>query len=169
MHGHLTPAVPHPPTNMRLWYWCKGSEIVQINAWLNFLWRNLSVKIANLGTSFGWERHMIRTAFVSVPWLMRPSFHVLIQKVQRKALDILNTVGLSNSVLKLIERRHRVDIWIKYVGMVVTLIIVIAFWRWTRWVSRCIELIILLYSNMFTSPRVYCFPVSRLNCLPRRT
>nr|POE57954.1 membrin-11 [Quercus suber] len=34
----------------------------------------------------------------------------------RKALDVLNTVGLSNSVLRLIERRHRVDNWIKYAG-----------------------------------------------------
>ncbi|KAJ0980943.1 hypothetical protein J5N97_009198 [Dioscorea zingiberensis] len=32
-----------------------------------------------------------------------------LKRAQRKALDVLNTVGLSNSVLKLIERRHRVD------------------------------------------------------------
>ncbi|KAA0041747.1 membrin-11 [Cucumis melo var. makuwa] len=30
-----------------------------------------------------------------------------LKRAQRKALDVLNTVGLSNSVLKLIERRHR--------------------------------------------------------------
>lgn len=51
---------------------------------------------------------------------------------QRKALDVLNTVGLSNSVLKLIERRLRVDNLIKYGGMVLTLILIIVFWRWTR-------------------------------------
>ncbi|KAK4786821.1 hypothetical protein SAY86_010654 [Trapa natans] len=55
-----------------------------------------------------------------------------LKKVQRKALDVLNTVGLSNSLLKLIERRHRVDIWIKYAGMAITLIIVISVWRWIR-------------------------------------
>ncbi|KAF3559551.1 hypothetical protein F2Q69_00013451, partial [Brassica cretica] len=33
---------------------------------------------------------------------------------QRKALDVLNTVGLSNSVLRLIERDNRVDTCIKY-------------------------------------------------------
>ncbi|GAB4843205.1 hypothetical protein Ancab_013171 [Ancistrocladus abbreviatus] len=54
------------------------------------------------------------------------------KSAQRKALDILNTVGLSNSVLKLIERRNRVDTWIKYVGMVLTIIVVIMFWRWTH-------------------------------------
>lgn len=55
-----------------------------------------------------------------------------LKRAQRKALDILNTVGLSNSVLKLIERRHRVDKWIKYAGMIITIIIVFAFIKWTR-------------------------------------
>ncbi|KAI4378395.1 hypothetical protein MLD38_015878 [Melastoma candidum] len=55
-----------------------------------------------------------------------------LKKAQRKALDVLNNVGLSNSVLKLIEKRHRVDKLIKYVGMISTVIILYAFWRWTR-------------------------------------
>ncbi|KAL6977882.1 Membrin-11 [Sarracenia purpurea var. burkii] len=55
-----------------------------------------------------------------------------LKRAQRKALDVLNTVGVSNFVLKLIERRHRVDKWIKYIGMVLTIIILIAIWRW-RW------------------------------------
>ncbi|OVA14227.1 hypothetical protein BVC80_9025g4 [Macleaya cordata] len=55
-----------------------------------------------------------------------------LKRAQRKALDILNTVGLSNSVLKLVERRHRVDKWIAYTGMTVTVIVVCAFWRWTH-------------------------------------
>ncbi|KAK1310678.1 Membrin-11 [Acorus calamus] len=54
------------------------------------------------------------------------------KRVQRKALDVLNTVGLSNSVLKLIERRHRLDKWIAYAGMVFTVVAVYAFWRWTH-------------------------------------
>ncbi|PSS23542.1 Membrin-11 like [Actinidia chinensis var. chinensis] len=55
-----------------------------------------------------------------------------LKSAQRKALDILNTVGVSNFVLRLIERRHRVDRWIKYVGMFFTTVILISFWRWTR-------------------------------------
>ncbi|XP_031270230.1 membrin-11-like [Pistacia vera] len=55
-----------------------------------------------------------------------------LKKAQRKALDVLNTVGLSNSVLRLIERRNRVDRWIKYVGMISTVVIIFLFWRWTR-------------------------------------
>ncbi|KAG6553469.1 hypothetical protein Mapa_004381 [Marchantia paleacea] len=55
-----------------------------------------------------------------------------LKSAQRKALDVLNTVGLSNSVLRVIERRHRVDKWISYVGMFVTVVIVISVWRWAR-------------------------------------
>ncbi|GMN64839.1 hypothetical protein TIFTF001_033923 [Ficus carica] len=55
-----------------------------------------------------------------------------LKRAQRKALDVLNTVGLSNSVLKLIERRHLVNKWIKYAGMLFTVVIVLFFWRWTR-------------------------------------
>nr|CAD1823362.1 unnamed protein product [Ananas comosus var. bracteatus] len=55
-----------------------------------------------------------------------------LKRAQRKALDILNTVGLSNSVLKLIERRHRVDKWIAYAGMIITIVVVYAFWRGTH-------------------------------------
>ncbi|KAL2456750.1 Membrin-11 [Forsythia ovata] len=55
-----------------------------------------------------------------------------LKKAQRKALDVLNTLGLSNSVMRLIERRNRVDRWIKYAGMVLTIIVLIVFWRWTR-------------------------------------
>ncbi|CAN1132332.1 MEMB11 [Linum perenne] len=53
-----------------------------------------------------------------------------LKKAQRKALDVLNTVGLSNSVLRLIERRNRVDTWIKYVGMGATIIILYFFISW---------------------------------------
>ncbi|XP_026395266.1 membrin-11-like isoform X2 [Papaver somniferum] len=55
-----------------------------------------------------------------------------LKRAQRKALDILNTVGLSNSVLKLVERRHRVDKWIAYTGMIVTVIIVYLFSQWVH-------------------------------------
>ncbi|EPS61252.1 hypothetical protein M569_13546, partial [Genlisea aurea] len=52
-------------------------------------------------------------------------------RAQRKALDVLNTLGLSNSLLRLIERRNRIDKWIKYGGMALTVFLVIVFWRWT--------------------------------------
>ena len=72
----------------------------------------------------------------SIPMLMTfltHNFFVLVQGAHRKALDVLNTVGLSNSVLKLIERRNRVDKWIKYTGMVVSVVVLYTFWRWAHW------------------------------------
>ncbi|TKY46729.1 Membrin-11 protein [Spatholobus suberectus] len=53
-----------------------------------------------------------------------------LKSAHRKALDILNTVGISNSVLRLIERRNRVDQWIKYAGMLLTVIFLFAFVLW---------------------------------------
>ncbi|XP_022852398.1 uncharacterized protein LOC111374019 [Olea europaea var. sylvestris] len=55
----------------------------------------------------------------------------MLKRAQRKALDVLNTLGLSNSVMRLIEKRNHVDWWIKYAGMVLTIIVLIVFWRWT--------------------------------------
>ncbi len=40
------------------------------------------------------------------------------QAAQRKMLDVLNTVGLSDSLLRVIDRRHKLDRWLTYGGMV---------------------------------------------------
>ena len=37
--------------------------------------------------------------------------------VQRKALDILNYLGLSQSIMKNVENRENIDKWITYIGM----------------------------------------------------
>ncbi|XP_074571890.1 membrin-11-like [Curcuma longa] len=55
-----------------------------------------------------------------------------LKRAQRKALDILNTVGLSNTVLKLIERRHRIDKWIAYSGMGISFMVVLVFMWWVH-------------------------------------
>lgn len=41
-----------------------------------------------------------------------------LQAAQRKALDVINSVGLSDSLLRVIDRRQRMDCWITYGGMV---------------------------------------------------
>lgn len=43
-----------------------------------------------------------------------------LQGAQRRALDMINTVGLSESLLRVIERRQRGDILLTYGGMVGT-------------------------------------------------
>lgn len=45
---------------------------------------------------------------------------VSLQRIQRKTLDVLNSVGLGDTMLRLIERRQRMDIWVTYGGMVST-------------------------------------------------
>ncbi|MED6135096.1 hypothetical protein PIB30_042982 [Stylosanthes scabra] len=55
-----------------------------------------------------------------------------LKSAHRKALDVLNTVGMSNSVLRVIERRNRVDQRIKYAGMLLTVIFLFAFVMWRR-------------------------------------
>lgn len=40
------------------------------------------------------------------------------QKAQKKMLDVINSVGLSSSVLKMIERRHKNDLYLALGGMV---------------------------------------------------
>ncbi|KAI9021925.1 hypothetical protein DFJ74DRAFT_105397 [Hyaloraphidium curvatum] len=47
----------------------------------------------------------------------------IMKNAQRRILDIANTLGLSTSVLRYIERRGQQDKWILYGGMLVTLVI----------------------------------------------
>ncbi|KXZ49514.1 MEMB1 protein [Gonium pectorale] len=47
-----------------------------------------------------------------------------LKAAQKKALDVLNTVGLGESMLRMIERRQRMDVYTAYGGMVVILLVV---------------------------------------------
>jgi Golgi SNAP receptor complex protein 2 len=53
-----------------------------------------------------------------------------LKATHRKVLDVLNRVGLSDSVLRLVERRHRLDKLLVYGGMVATLFLVALFYWW---------------------------------------
>lgn len=45
-----------------------------------------------------------------------------VQSAHTKVLDIANRLGLSSSLLRVIERRDTVDFWIVIAGMVVTVL-----------------------------------------------
>ncbi|XP_022289640.1 Golgi SNAP receptor complex member 2-like [Crassostrea virginica] len=49
---------------------------------------------------------------------------------QRKILDLANTLGLSNTVMRLIERRTYQDKFILYGGMILTLVIMFLIWKY---------------------------------------
>ena len=53
------------------------------------------------------------------------------QSAQRKALDILNSLGLSDSLLRVIDRRQRMDKWITYGGMLFICLLIggLLWWR----------------------------------------
>lgn len=55
-----------------------------------------------------------------------------LKSAQRKAYDVLNTVGLGNTMMRVIERRHRMDRWIAYGGMASTIFILIVVIYWLR-------------------------------------
>lgn len=55
---------------------------------------------------------------------------VTLKGAQKKILDIANTLGLSNTVLRLIERRTYQDKFILYGGMILTCIIMYLVWRY---------------------------------------
>ncbi|KAG2483470.1 hypothetical protein HYH03_017653 [Edaphochlamys debaryana] len=55
-----------------------------------------------------------------------------LKAAHKKALDVLNTVGLGESLLRMIERRQRSDIVTAYAGMVVIFLVVVGcvWWFW---------------------------------------
>jgi Golgi SNAP receptor complex protein 2 len=55
-----------------------------------------------------------------------------LKSAQRKAYDVLNSVGMGNRLMRVIERRQKVDRWIAYGGMLVTVIILIVVIKWLR-------------------------------------
>jgi Golgi SNAP receptor complex protein 2 len=55
-----------------------------------------------------------------------------LKSAQRKAYDGLNSVGMGNRLMRVIERRQKVDRWIAYGGMLVTVIILIVVIKWLR-------------------------------------
>ena len=46
------------------------------------------------------------------------------KSIQRKVFDILNCLGLSNTIIKNVERRDSVDKWIVYGGMLLILVLI---------------------------------------------
>jgi len=56
----------------------------------------------------------------------------VLQSAQRKMLDLLNSVGLSDSLLRVIDRRQRMDKWITFGGMILITGLLFGLWWWLR-------------------------------------
>ncbi|KAI7838538.1 hypothetical protein COHA_007681 [Chlorella ohadii] len=55
-----------------------------------------------------------------------------LKATHRKVLDVLNRIGLSDSVLRLAERRQRLDKLLVYGGMLLTLLLVVGLYWWKK-------------------------------------
>mmetsp|Transcript_33551 Transcript_33551/g.76704 ORF Transcript_33551/g.76704 Transcript_33551/m.76704 type:complete len:99 (-) Transcript_33551:121-417(-) len=54
-----------------------------------------------------------------------------LKSAQRKLLDVMNTLGVSNSLMRFIEKRHFMDSLIVYGGMLITVaILALVYWYW---------------------------------------
>ena len=55
---------------------------------------------------------------------------VTLKGAHKKILDVANTLGLSNTVMRLIERRTSQDKFILYGGMIFTCVIMFLIWKY---------------------------------------
>ena len=70
--------------------------------------------------------------YPTVPQLLPPSRPVWPLPHTAQVLDVLNRIGLSDSVLRLAERRQRLDKLLVYGGMLVTLVVVVGLYWWKK-------------------------------------
>eukprot|EP00419_Tripos_fusus_P022180 CAMPEP_0172708488 /NCGR_PEP_ID=MMETSP1074-20121228/51142_1 /TAXON_ID=2916 /ORGANISM="Ceratium fusus, Strain PA161109" /LENGTH=223 /DNA_ID=CAMNT_0013531471 /DNA_START=69 /DNA_END=740 /DNA_ORIENTATION=- len=57
----------------------------------------------------------------------------MLKTAQKKLLDAANALGVSNSLVGVIDRRHTADKWLVYGGMVLTLFVLFSLWYLLRW------------------------------------
>lgn len=50
--------------------------------------------------------------------------------IQRKAFDILNSLGIANALMKAVEGRDSVDKWIVYGGMLFIVVLIVLIWMY---------------------------------------
>lgn len=73
---------------------------------------------------------LIDTASASISELA--SQRELMKGTQRKVLDMLTTLGVSSSTIRIIERRNVVDRAIVFGGMAITTLCLFILWRWVK-------------------------------------
>ena len=56
--------------------------------------------------------------------------HLPTLSVNRKMLDIGNKIGLSNSTMRMIERRDATDAYLVFGGMIITLLVLYFLYFW---------------------------------------
>ena len=54
----------------------------------------------------------------------------ILKNAHRKMLDVMTTLGLSNTVMRLIERRSTQDKFLMFGGMILSVVVMVMFYRW---------------------------------------
>jgi hypothetical protein len=71
-------------------------------------------------------RSIPKTSSFKIPsWDLKP-----LPSIQ--VLDVMNTLGVSNSLIKVIERRQTMDLVWMFVGMIVTIVVLAVTWIYFR-------------------------------------
>ena len=55
-----------------------------------------------------------------------------LKNIQRKVFDIMNYLGISQSIIKAVEKRDFTDKWIVFIGMVVVSLFLLVLWWFRR-------------------------------------
>ena len=82
----------------------------------------------------------------------------------KKILDLANTLGLSNTVMRLIEKRNYQDKYILFGGMVVTCVIMFLIWRYFTWYDLFIGVALLGNGAVVHFVYVYCMKMAVYIC-----
>ncbi|EED95273.1 predicted protein [Thalassiosira pseudonana CCMP1335] len=84
--------------------------------------QQLSEEADSLATSHGMMNDLLSSGQASLSNLVGQRQRM--RWVNRKMLDIGNKIGLSNSTMRMIERRDATDAWLVFGGMIVTLLVI---------------------------------------------
>lgn len=57
----------------------------------------------------------------------------VLKNVKRKVLDAASSLGISKSLVGVIDRRNQEDKWLVYGGMVLTVFVLFSLWYLLRW------------------------------------
>lgn len=52
--------------------------------------------------------------------------------VQKTTFDMLNYLGISNSLMRSVERRDKIDKWFVYIGMILILLLILYLLWWRK-------------------------------------
>lgn len=127
-----------------LWLYCLATDIQfllgRIHRQLRHFHCRLKSKYEEQQEKFAWALNQMvqdtpELLIYGIKLIVSMSIHcvLLLQGAQKKILDVANMLGMSNTVMRLIEKRAFQDKFIMIGGMVVTCIIMVLAFKYLTW------------------------------------